>query len=210
MPVDAARPARRRRSAAGSACDRRDRRRHNLFAYPAQSNFSRRAAPARLDRASAGARLGRAARRGGLRAHQPARPEPLEARLCRRSRSTRCSATPPASAACWPAATRWPAAPAVVRRRHDHRRLGAGRLVLLPGSGERLRGRHPQLPGAAGGRDRAAPPRGDRHRADPRARHAAWPAGCSTSCSRCATATASPWSSSTARATRRGAAGRWP
>ena len=54
---------------------------HNLFAYPAQSNFSGRQAPARMDRGGAGARLGRDRRRRRVRADEPARPLGLEAGL---------------------------------------------------------------------------------------------------------------------------------
>ena len=51
-------------------------------------------------------------------------------RTSSRSRSTSCSATRPASAACSPARRRWPAAPALVRRRHDRRGQRAGRRAL--------------------------------------------------------------------------------
>ena len=74
---------------------------HNLFAYPAQSNFSGVQHPLEWIAAGAGAWLGCAAGRGGVRALQPAGPQPLASRLRRISRSTRSSATRPASAACW-------------------------------------------------------------------------------------------------------------
>ena len=57
-----------------------------------------RPASARVDRAGARARLGRAPRRGRVRADEPPRPLPLASGLRRRSRSTRCSAGRPASA----------------------------------------------------------------------------------------------------------------
>ena len=67
----------------------------------------RRAASARVDCDRARPRLGRAARCGGVHADQSPRPQPVAARFRRRSRSTRCSATRPASAACWRARRRW-------------------------------------------------------------------------------------------------------
>ena len=90
----------------------------------------RRAASARVDRARAGEGLGRAARRRGVHADQPARSRPLDARLrravvlqdVRLPDRRRLPARPQGGA-------RQAAAP-VVCGRHDHRRVGAGRQAL--------------------------------------------------------------------------------
>ena len=65
---------------------------------PGAVELLRRQAPAGVDRAGPGAGLGRDRRLRRVRADEPARPLGVEAGLRRRSRSTRCSATRPASA----------------------------------------------------------------------------------------------------------------
>ena len=65
---------------------------------PGAVEFLRRPARSRLDRAGAGIRLGRAARRGGVRADQPLRPGAVSSRISLPCLSTRFSATRPASA----------------------------------------------------------------------------------------------------------------
>ena len=130
----------------------------------------RRAASARLDSARAGARLGRAARCGGVYADQSSRSRPLEARLrlaeflqdVRLSDGRRLPHRAQAGAR--------EAAPAVVCRRHDHRRIGAGRQVLSGGGRVGVRRRHAELSRAAGGRVRPSVPLADRHRHDSHAR----------------------------------------
>ena len=54
---------------------------HNLFAYPAQSNFSGVQHPLEWIAKAQAPGLGRPARRRGLRPHQPPRPRPLAPRL---------------------------------------------------------------------------------------------------------------------------------
>ena len=128
---------------------------HNLFAYPAQSNFSGVQHPLEWIDAGARARLGRAARRGRVRADEPARPlrwHPTSSR----SRSTRCSAGRPASAC-------------LLARREALAKLerpwfSGGTIVAAfvqrewyQSAARRgpLRGRHGRLPQPARGRDRA-------------------------------------------------------
>ena len=108
-----------------------------LFAYPAQSNFSGVQHPLDVDRRAQDAGLGRPARRGRLRADQPARPVAAGIPTSSSCPSTRCSATRPASARSSRRRRARQAAPAVVRRRHDHRRVGRGRPLLPGGRGLR-------------------------------------------------------------------------
>ncbi len=129
----------------------------------------RRAAPAVLDRPRPGAGLGRAARRGGVRAVEPARPgsgasglrRPVVLQDVRLSDRGRSAARAPERSRQAP--------PAVVRRRHDHRRLGAGGHSYARRRRGGVRGRHAELRDPAGGRVRARPPRERRHRVRPRA-----------------------------------------
>ena len=81
---------------------------HNLFAYPAQSNFSGVQHPLEWIDARAREGLGRPARRRGVHGDQPARPRAAGRPTSSCSRSTNCSATRPASAACSPARRRSP------------------------------------------------------------------------------------------------------
>ena len=130
----------------------------------------RRAASARLDSAGAGAGLGCATRCGGVYAHQPPRPWTLEARLrlaeflqnVRVPDGGRLSDRPQEGVG--------EAASAMVRGRHHHRGVGAGRQVLSRRRSHGFRGRHAELPGPAGGRVRAQVPVADRHRHDSHAR----------------------------------------
>ena len=83
------------------------------------------------------------------------------------------------------------AAPALVRRRDHHARLGPGRGLVPPRPRRhRLRGRHHRLPRAAGGDHRHRAPGVDRdgRRSTPACGRS--PAGCSRSWRRCVTATA--------------------
>ena len=168
-----ARPARRRRAA--RALPRRGRAAdgHNLFAYPGAVELLRRQAPARVDRARPGARLGRDRRLRRVRADQPARPVGVEAglrpdlvlqdvRLPDRARRA-ARAAPGARAAAAP----------VVQRRHRGRREHPGRAGRAAVRPRAVRGRHRQLPRHPGGRDRPAPHRADRHRHDLAARRGA-------------------------------------
>ena len=88
----------RRREPAAALPDRHARRSPQPLRLPRAVELLRRAAPAGVDRASPCARLGRAARRRRLRAHEPARPRAAGTPISWRSRSTRCSATRPESA----------------------------------------------------------------------------------------------------------------
>ena len=115
-----------------------------------------RAASAGVDRAGPRPRLGCAAGRGRLRPHQPARPVARSSPISCRSRSTRCSATRPASARCSPART------ALAKL---HRPWFAGGTITVASvQGDKyyladgaagLRGRHARLPEHPGRRDRA-------------------------------------------------------
>ena len=124
----------------------------NLLAFPAQSNFSGVQHPLDLVDEAHAAGLGRARRRGRLRPDQPARRRPRPARLrdvlllqdVRLPDRRRL----PAGA---PRPGRRPRA-AVVRRRHDHDRLGAGRRPLPARRRGGVRGRHRRLPQPAGRR----------------------------------------------------------
>ena len=113
-----------------------------------------RAASARLDPARTGARLGRAARCGGVYADQPPRPAPLEARfrLAEFLQDVRLSDRRRLSDRAEGGARE--AAAAVVCRRHHHRRVGPGRQVLSRRRRVGVRRRHAELPRAAGGRVR--------------------------------------------------------
>ena len=159
-----ARPARRRAAAAAATSTEVPGDHHNLFAYPGAVELLRRPAPARVDRARARARLGRAARRGRVRPDEPPRPRTLApglrpdlvlqdvrladgrrlpARATRRARAARA---------------------AVVLGRHDRRRVRAARVVPVGPRRRAVRGRHRQLPQPARGGDRPALPRAGRHR----------------------------------------------
>ena len=86
---------------------------------PRSVEFLRREAPARSRGRSAREGLGCPARRGRVRADQSPRPLHASVRTSCASRSTRCSATRPAWAACWSATTRSSRLTRpVVRRRH--------------------------------------------------------------------------------------------
>ncbi|MGC4081365.1 MAG: hypothetical protein QM736_04435 [Vicinamibacterales bacterium] len=145
-----------------------DRSVPNLFAFPAQSNFSGVKHPlALVDRAHE-QRMVRPARRSGVRTDQQARPHRRHSPISSRSRSTRCSATPPASAVCWCTSEALPLL---------HRPWFAGGTVNFA----TVQGRaHILSPGEAGfedgtlnysqhprDRDRPAASRTDRHRDDP-------------------------------------------
>ena len=73
---------------------------HNLFAYPGAVELLRRQAPARVDRAGPGARLGRDRRRARRSCRRAGSTCRSGSRTSSRSPSTRCSATRPASARC--------------------------------------------------------------------------------------------------------------
>ena len=154
---DRSTPARRRRTRGAS----------NLFAFPAQSNFSGVQHPLewstrprtagwdvlvdaaafvptnRLDLGASTARLRRRLLLQDLRLPDRRR---LPARRARRS---------------------GPAAPAVVLRRHHHHRVRSGRLALPGRRRAGLRGRHRQLPQHPGRRARPSVPRRHRPRRDP-------------------------------------------
>ena len=130
----------------------------------------RRAASARLDSACAGARMGRAARCGGVYADQSPRPWPLAARLrvaellqdVRLSDRSRLPHRTQGGAR--------EAAAAVVCGRHDHGRIGAGRQVLSRRRRVGVRGRHAELSRAACRRVRPPVSLADRDRHDSHAR----------------------------------------
>ena len=116
--------------------------------------------------------------------------------------STRCSATRPASAALHRAPRRaGAAAPAVVRRRHDQDRVGAGPRAHAGAGRDRVRGRHAQLPGLPAVEIGLRHLEARRRRGDPRPRPAPDPAAARAAARRCATPTARRWSASTARPT---------
>ena len=140
---------------------------HNLFAYPAQSNFSGVKHPLEWIAHGPGAGLGRDRRLRRVRADEPARPVASGSRTSSRSPSTRCSATRPGSARCSPGAT--------ALERLQRPWFSGGTVIaanvqgdmVVPLSGPcAVRGRHRQLPRHPGDRDRPAPHRADRHRHD--------------------------------------------
>jgi molybdenum cofactor sulfurtransferase len=149
-----------------AALEQAGSRRDNLFAYPAQSNFSSVQHPLGLDRARPCEGLGCAAGCGCLRAHQPARSFPLQAGFrpalvlqdVRLSHRLGCPHRSPGQAP--------QAASSLVRRRHDHSSLRAGRQVLYGGRTHGFRRRHGRLSRYPRCRDRLTPPRIDRHAPD--------------------------------------------
>ena len=133
---------------------------HNLFAYPGAVELLRRPASARVDRAGARARLGRARSTPPRSCRRTGSTWRVASRTSSRCRSTRCSASRPASARCSRGATRsrsssGPGSPAA---RSSPRSCSATGTSPLAGAAQ-LRGRHRQLPQPPGGRDRAAPSR---------------------------------------------------
>ena len=177
---------------------------------PGAVELLRRPAPARVDRAGASPRLGRAARRGRLRPDQPPRPEPLapglrgalvlqDVRLADRRRL-------PARAARGARQAR----ATVVLGRDDRGRVRPARVLPVRARRGALRGRHGQLPQPARRRDRTATSRPDRDRHDPRARQRA--RRLAARCARLAraTATARRRRPSTGRGRASGAARRSP
>ena len=140
------------------------RRAGEALRLPGAVQLQRRPASARVGRRGARARLGRPARLRRLRADQPAgrrgdrrrlRPD-LLLQAVRLPDRQRLPDRPPRGAG--------QAAPAVVRRRHHHARLGAERRLVPPRARRhRVRGRHHRLPRAAGGHDRRRAPGEGRH-----------------------------------------------
>ena len=186
-----ARPARRRRGCS-SATSTTPARRPQPVRLPGAVELLRRQAPAGVDRAGPGARLGRD--RG------------LAPRSCRPAGST-CRRWKPdfvadlvlqdvrlpdrASARCSPGAQAlarlqrpWFSGGTVVAANVQ------GDMVVPLSRPRAVRGRHGQLPRHPGGRDRPAPHRADRHRHDLAAGARRSARGCSRRCSGCATPTA--------------------
>ena len=165
---------------------------HNLFAFPAQSNFSGVKHPLEWIAAAQAARLGRDRRLRRVRADQPARPVGLEAGLRPDLVLQDVRLPDRARRAARAAAGARAAAPPVVQRRHRRRREHPGRAGRAAVRPRAVRGRHRQLPRHPGGRDRPAPHRADRHRHDLRSASSASGRGCSRRCSGCATRDGSP------------------
>ena len=159
-----ARPAR-RRADRRARTRRRPVRRARAVRVPGPVELLGRAARSRLDCRGAVAGVGRAARRRGLRAHQPARPRPLDARL----RGAVLLQDVRLSRRAW--ARWWPAGP---RSRSCSRPWFAGGTITVASVGA---DRHHLAPGRAGVRGRHArlhQPAGGGHRPASSSRRSAW------------------------------------
>ena len=149
--------------------DARRAARHNLFAFPAQSNFSGVKHPLEWIARGPRARLGRAARLRRVRADEPARPVDVQAGLrgdllLQDVRLPDRASAPARARARRSTRLRRRGSPAARSSPRPSRATGRCRT-----SGQaRLRGRHPRLPRHPGRRDRPAPSRADRRRHDPR------------------------------------------